>query len=70
MIELIELESHRTPESIRNSYLNSNFNAYDKALEKGADEVRTYFNSFAMRKIKILEDGKTVNWNNEVVKFR
>lgn len=68
--ELIELESNRTPDSIRNSYLNSNFNAYDKALENGAESVRTYFNSFAMRKRKLLEDGKAINWNNQVVKFR
>lgn len=68
--ELITEESHRTAESVRNSYNNSNFDAYDKAVEKSADTVRTYFNSFAIRRRKLLQDGKAINWKNETVKFR
>ena len=51
--ELITVEKHTTPESIRKKYLRMNLDPLDKALEKrDAYYVRKYYNGFNLRRRK------------------
>ncbi len=53
--ELIFCEKKQTPEQIRKAYLRSNFDPLVKAQEKGANYVRSFYNSKNLRKRRCTE---------------
>lgn len=53
--ELISVQKKTSPESIRKAYLRSNIEPLEKAMEKGSEGVRTFFNAAAMRKRRLLK---------------
>ena len=61
--ELISLDTHRSPESIRQSYLNANISPEDKALSRGGSEaLRNFYSGPSIRKRGLLEEGKKIIW--------
>lgn len=50
--ELIQVTIKKTPEQIRKAYLRSNIEPLEKAMEKGPDYVRKYFNDKNLRRRK------------------
>jgi hypothetical protein len=48
--ELISIEKSKSPEQIRKAYHRENLDPLDKAMQKGADYVRKYFNDKNLRK--------------------
>jgi len=56
---LIEIEGPpRSADSIRLSLFNSTFSPLDKAISRGAEAVRNYYNGPALRKRKKLQEVK------------
>ena len=61
--ELINLDTHRSPDSIRKSYLNAKISPEDKALKRGGIEaLHDYYRGPSMRKRRLLEQGKKIIW--------
>ena len=53
--ELITVQKKTSPESIRKTFIRSDIEPIDKAMEKGSQAVRTFFNAAAIRKRRALE---------------
>ena len=61
--ELISLDTSRTPESIRKSYFSANIDPADKAMIRGGSEaLRNFYRGPSIRKRRLLEQGKKINW--------
>lgn len=60
---MMQSETTRSAESIRNSYLNSNFDPETKALDRGSEALRDFYNSKNKRR-------KIGNWLHHLTKFK